>query len=1187
MRGRCSPIPGNSALPNRWLVGVWLAASGVALQAQTYRVETEKTITIEVPGATAAFVLNATYADASAENGVVTVTGKIAGTTHVMVVTAAGPQPYEVVVTNPAVKHLSGFLNAEMLHMGIESGYVDSRYNSSPGQIQDQLDFSRRQDDNITHMHLVGTEIFGPLFTGESRTQLSSASYEISTPERDITILDQYREESPLGINGSIVRGLHFRDDGWFVHAGYTSIASFEGLFLPTKAERAIEAGYQHSLGDNSTIIGTLYDFKVTPLDVVGKSGVMGMLTYAYSPSENFHLSADLGVSHGIGESFRLDYTGTRDRIRGLFRNAPMKFAALGTNNLHGLRSDINWTHHVTSKLDGNVTFYSNQLSMPGIRQSNENAAVQGQYQLTSHWSLFGGGTASNYKFISPSLPPVRSIGAPAGLGFNTRYFGAQGQYQFTRISGQDSGGRQYRGMVHGGVAGFTVSAFAQQQTQAPTLSFILSQDTGLQQILDQLGITATSIQQIDELLSNNAFLFAAGYVKGATINLIPLRSQLGATMNWMPRGVNGPELSYNYLYNDDHSLTNTQLTTDHSLVYLQKFHSEELYVSYSLLNNKTPGLSANVREMLSVGWRHTFHTVPSFIIPERHGSISGIVFQDDNSKGSYETGMPLLSGAQVRLDDSRKLETGADGSYNFSRVPLGKHRVVVSYKSDRPIFFSTPSEVEVNEDSTVNFGIGHLLSGIVGRLNNDAEQGVMGVDVTVRNKDKKWTTSTDGDGAFFLRQLTEGEYEVEFDSDSVPPGYLTAELETQHVKVGATSPGTVEVTIRALRSIGGQVLRYESGTGKYAPVAGAKVTLKETGKSSTTDAAGRYLFRDLPAGAYTLSATVESQTIKRTVKLPASPMTLTNIDLQVGGTSPVPAPSTSPQADKPDPPSAIESEPTAPTQTDSPAKWATPAPLSSVVQEHDRIGRQRMGAGRYKEAIAEFTEAIRLDRRYAPAYNARGFAWYKLAQFSRSLDDLDKALELSPNYINAYRNRAVVRRAAGDLSGSRADFQREAMFSSSVGTTLMEQTKSSSQPTAAAPSARETLEPAPRSAVSITSATAAGKEGARAHAEAARRLIKAFQFREAIAELDTAIQLDSGFAQAYNARGFAWFKLSDFERALRDLDTAIRLKPDYGNAIHNRGVVRKATGDSAGAEADRLREEDLAHKTGGRKPPA
>jgi tetratricopeptide (TPR) repeat protein len=99
---------------------------------------------------------------------------------------------------------------------------------------------------------------------------------------------------------------------------------------------------------------------------------------------------------------------------------------------------------------------------------------------------------------------------------------------------------------------------------------------------------------------------------------------------------------------------------------------------------------------------------------------------------------------------------------------------------------------------------------------------------------------------------------------------------------------------------------------------------------------------------------------------------------------------------------------------------------------------------------------------------------------------------------------------------------------------------------------------------------------GARKRIETAQRLMKSWQYQEAIDELNAAIRMAPDFATAYNERGFAWFKLSEYARAIADLDSAIRLNPKYANAYHIRGVVREAQGDHAGAEMDIRREKLL-----------
>jgi tetratricopeptide (TPR) repeat protein len=93
--------------------------------------------------------------------------------------------------------------------------------------------------------------------------------------------------------------------------------------------------------------------------------------------------------------------------------------------------------------------------------------------------------------------------------------------------------------------------------------------------------------------------------------------------------------------------------------------------------------------------------------------------------------------------------------------------------------------------------------------------------------------------------------------------------------------------------------------------------------------------------------------------------------------------------------------------------------------QNHNLVGRRLTNEGRYREAVAELSQAIRLQADFALAYNARGYAWCLLHNYTAANDDLTRAIQLNPNYTNAYQLRAVVRRALGDISAADADAQR------------------------------------------------------------------------------------------------------------------------------------------------------------------
>jgi len=73
---------------------------------------------------------------------------------------------------------------------------------------------------------------------------------------------------------------------------------------------------------------------------------------------------------------------------------------------------------------------------------------------------------------------------------------------------------------------------------------------------------------------------------------------------------------------------------------------------------------------------------------------------------------------------------------------------------------------------------------------------------------------------------------------------------------------------------------------------------------------------------------------------------------------------------------------------------------------------------------------------------------------------------------------------------------------------------------------------------------------------------------RAAIADLDQALRLNPGSAQALNNRAGSHAYLGDYVQALRDFDEAIRLNPDRDFLI-NRGITKQKRGDLDGALQD------------------
>src|SRR5262249_5532558 len=71
--------------------------------------------------------------------------------------------------------------------------------------------------------------------------------------------------------------------------------------------------------------------------------------------------------------------------------------------------------------------------------------------------------------------------------------------------------------------------------------------------------------------------------------------------------------------------------------------------------------------------------------------------------------------------------------------------------------------------------------------------------------------------------------------------------------------------------------------------------------------------------------------------------------------------------------------------------------------------------------AIADHTEAIRLDPKNAVAYFSRGYAWLAKDE-DRAIADFNEAIRLNPQYASAYNNRGVLWSAKGYLDRAITD---------------------------------------------------------------------------------------------------------------------------------------------------------------------
>lgn len=62
-----------------------------------------------------------------------------------------------------------------------------------------------------------------------------------------------------------------------------------------------------------------------------------------------------------------------------------------------------------------------------------------------------------------------------------------------------------------------------------------------------------------------------------------------------------------------------------------------------------------------------------------------------------------------------------------------------------------------------------------------------------------------------------------------------------------------------------------------------------------------------------------------------------------------------------------------------------------------------------YDKAIADYTEAIRLNPEFAAAFHNRGETWLNKGEFDKALADLTEAIRLNPNNERSFNNRGNI----------------------------------------------------------------------------------------------------------------------------------------------------------------------------------
>lgn len=849
-----------------------LLLTTAAAAADVLHVEVHQTLTLQVPGATAAYAVAGDMAGVEASAGMVTVLGMAPGSTRLVVVADSGDlRYYDLVVDAPVATRA----NAGGQALRGESTSVESQYESDTTRWINAIDLLDRAPQRELRLHLVNVTRIGDPQDGSARTSFPSLGLTLSVPGHELGLFDELVYHSPLTLDGTPVRGVHYRTGALELHAGYTTATLFQNVFLPSDREAVAGASWRLAFGKSALTPG-VYVFPSKSL-TGGTRGALGSLLYTYgSDSDPLRILAELGVGHKAAGALKVSHDTASHRVWLEARYQPTGVASIGIGRPHGMFLDAGWTGTIGPRLAFALSESASRQQLPEFEPRSTASSGELRYFFARRWSANLGARLVTFESgrAGSSLSQIRTMTIPLGVSYDGPGFGFAALYRYQSTFGGNRSGSGGRLSARAVVGRFSAGAFVDAQRDVPTVDLIFREDPELARVFAELGLSAQTPEDVARILRENPALAQLGYIQGLSLSLDPWRVQAGADLVWSAADEAAHRVSLHVVLDRARTTRSLRDAGFATLSVSRKIASHvELSGGVTFWRSDISGAALG-RTAFRIGLRASFDRATQLVPFLGRRVIRGIVFSDEGATGRWSQNAPPVVGARVRLDGERIAETDARGRFAFPGVSLQAHTVELLRPPEPEAYFTTPSRMSVDAGGEPAFGVAHLPARLTGFVRSDAGLGIAGVRLKLSDSSgssNSFLAWTDSEGGYSFAVPPAG-YNLEGEATSLPAGYDLSTLAPRVVLLQRDSPSRFDIVLRANRSISGTVVGKPSGR--------ILVRIVELDREVLAGAEGEWLFRGLPPGTFTVTARVGDRVVSRMVSVPQGPSAIRGIQI-------------------------------------------------------------------------------------------------------------------------------------------------------------------------------------------------------------------------------------------------------------------------------------------------------------------